>query len=191
MSEADDDPAELVRRAVAHDPAAWAKLVDTYAGVIWAVTRSYRLAPAEAADVSQITWLRLVQNIDKLREPQRLGAWLSTTAKRECLNCVTRRPRESPTGEPADLPERDPVPAGPEHDYLRREKIEAVRKAVGKLPPRCRDLLQLLASDEALDYRSVSCRLHVPIGSIGPTRGRCLEKLRTILEEHGVEIETG
>ena len=186
-----DDVAVLVRSAADHDAAAWAKLVDAYAGVIWAVTRTYRLGAAEAADVSQTTWLRLVQNIDKLREPERLGAWLATTAKRECLNCVSRHPRESLTAEPANLPERDPLPDGPEHDYLRRERIAQVRRAVEQLPPRCRELLGLLASDADLDYRAISSQLCVPIGSIGPTRGRCLKKLRALLEGSGIESDVG
>lgn len=177
----------LVARAAERDSAAWEALVDAYAGVVWAVTRSYRMSSAEAADVSQTTWLRLVQYIDRLREPARVGAWLATTAKRECLDVIKRRGGEVAVADVAELPEREPPENAPEQHYLRRESISAMRAALHELPPRSRHLLELLAEDNGMDYQAVSSRLGMPIGSIGPTRARCLRKLELILQRAGVD----
>jgi RNA polymerase sigma factor (sigma-70 family) len=182
-----DEAAALVRQAALGDHAAWEKLVAAYGGLIWAVARSHRLDQAEAADVSQTTWLRLVQHLDTLREPARVGAWLATTARRECLNCLARSKREQLVAEPEDIREREPQLDGPEHDFLRGEREEVVRMAMAQLPTRCRVLLEMLMRDPPPDYRGVSDQLGLPVGSIGPTRGRCLKKLREII--HNLDEE--
>ena len=90
-----------MRAANDGDEAAWETIVDRFSGLVWATVRAHRLSPAEAADVAQTTWLRLVENLDRIKDPERLGAWLATTARRECLRHIRLRGRELPTGEDA------------------------------------------------------------------------------------------
>ena len=179
-----DEAAMLVGAAAGGDHSAWDALVDAYGGLIWAVARSHRLSPGDAGDVSQTTWLRLVENIDRLSDPSRVGAWLATTARRECLRLLGRSKRTVLSGEELD-PASDRLRlATPEADaaLLAAERDAEMRSAFGRLTPRCRDLLQLLLLDPAPSYDEISAALDIPVGSIGPTRGRCLEKLRGIVE---------
>lgn len=187
------EPAEaafLVNAAAGGDRGAWDALVRAYSGLIWTVARNHRLSPGDAGDVSQTTWLRLVENIDRLSEPARVGAWLATTARRECLRLLGRTKRTVLSGEELD-PAADRLRlATPEADsaLLTAERDEEVRKAFVQLTPRCRDLLQLLLLDPPPSYDEISAGLDIPIGSIGPTRGRCLEKLRGIVGDLGINL---
>jgi RNA polymerase sigma factor (sigma-70 family) len=185
-----DEAAFLVSAAAGGDRGAWNALVDAYGGLIWTVARNHRLSPGDAGDVSQTTWLRLVENIDRLSEPARVGAWLATTARRECLRLLGRAKRTVLSGEDLD-PGADRLRlAAPEADseLLAAERDEQVRRAFGQLTPRCRDLLHLLMLDPAPSYDEISAALDIPIGSIGPTRGRCLEKLRGIADQVGINV---
>jgi RNA polymerase sigma factor (sigma-70 family) len=174
--------ADLVRHAAGGDRRAWDALVDEYGGLIWAITRSYRLSAPEAADVSQTTWLRLCENIDRLRDPGAVGAWLATTARRECLNQQSRGRAvdlvEDMNRLEADVVCDDPVDAR----LLQREREAAVRAALVRLPARPQQLLRMLMTDDPPSYEDVAAALDLPIGSIGPTRGRALRRLRQILE---------
>ena len=173
--------AELLGRAAAGDQSAWTRIVDRYAPLVWSVARSFRLNAADAADVHQATWLRLVEQMDSIRDPERLGAWLATTARREALALLRRASRDLPTGdmhllEPrlsSSAPDQDPGT-----ELLRRERDEDLWNAIGRLPGNCRNLLRLLLVDPAPSYAEVSAALDIPVGSIGPTRARCLEHLR-------------
>ena len=91
----------MIRAAQDGDDAAWGAIVERFAGLVWATTRAHRLTPAEAADVAQTTWLRLVENLDRIKDPDHLGGWLATTARRECLRHISLQARELPTGEDA------------------------------------------------------------------------------------------
>lgn len=178
----------LVAAAGSGDRGAWDALVDAYSGLIWTVARNHRLSPGDAGDVSQTTWLRLVENIDRLSEPGRVGAWLATTARRECLRLLGRAKRTVLTGTELD-PATDRLRlATPEADaaVLAAESEEEVQRAFRLLSPRCRELLQLLLLDPPPSYDEISAALDIPIGSIGPTRGRCLEKLRGIVGAAGI-----
>ena len=167
----------LVRRAAAGDQRAWDELVLGYAGLIWAVARLQGLSSSDAADVSQVTWLRLVEQVGNLRQPERLGAWLATTARRESAKVARRAARQVPVGVTADgrieLDERDAL----------------LRSAFAGLTPRCRELLGLLLADDSLSYAEVSQVLDMPIGSIGPTRARCLACLRRGVSAAGVTAD--
>ena len=174
-----DEPsaAELVARARAGDQSAWDAIVLRYQGLIWATVRGFRLDDQEAADVVQTTWLRLVENLASLREPDRLGAWLAPTARRECLRLLRMSGRSIPVGGEQDLPEHGD---GPEIDerLLRDERESALARAFARISERCQRLLRVLVSDPAPSYEEVGAALDMPVGSIGPTRQRCLDRLR-------------
>lgn len=184
---APEESAVLVRRAAAGDARAWEGLVDSYVGLIWAIARSHRLGPGDAADVSQITWLRLLENIHRIDDPSRVGAWLATTARRECLRVLGRSSRQLLVAETETLPQPASF-AAPEVDdgLLAREREEHLHRALEQLPQRCQDLMRLLMLDPPPSYEEISAALDMPIGSIGPTRGRCLRRLRRSLEAQGI-----
>jgi RNA polymerase sigma factor (sigma-70 family) len=170
---------ELVRRASDGDQNAWNALVDQFAGVVWAVARAHRLDEATAADVSQTTWLRLVEHLDRIEQPERIGAWLATTARRESLRVIRLAGRLVPTGEDFDV---FPAPSSdaPDMQMLTEERDQLLTTLVRQLPCRCQLILSVLKADTPLSYKDLSEALELPIGSIGPTRARCLEHLRRI-----------
>jgi len=176
-----NDPSvtDLVRRASEGDQRAWEVLVDRYAGLVWSVTRAYRLGPSDAADVHQVTWLRLVEHLGRLREPQALPGWIATTARRECITVLRRSGRQIPVDIELDAPAARDVDAPPlDARLVADERADALRAAFDTLPPSCQVLLRLLMADPPPSYQQVSATLDMPIGSIGPTRARCLERLR-------------
>lgn len=171
----------LLRAAAGGDPKAWNEIVARYNRLVWAVARSFRLDDADAADVSQTTWLRLVENLDRINHGDGLAAWLATTARRECLRLLRRNQREIP--EELDSPESaadqatDPA-EGPEAMLLSSEERLKLRQAFASLTERCQQLLRVLAVTPLPSYADVAASLGVPIGSVGPTRSRCLAHLR-------------
>lgn len=175
--------ASLVRRAAAGDKTAWEGLVDQYARLIWAMTRDFKLAESDAADVFQVTWLRLLEHIDRIEHPERLGSWLATTAKHECLRHIAARNRVVLVHDD-DTTLSYAVSHEPEIDerLLADERAQAVRDAMSRLPSRWQKLLELLMADPPTSYTEISSQLDLPIGSIGPTRRRCLERLRLELQ---------
>jgi RNA polymerase sigma factor (sigma-70 family) len=184
----DAETAYLVRAAGDGDQAAWDRLVAGFAGLVWAVARGHRLQAEDAADVFQTTWLRLLQQLPRLREPERVGAWLATTARRECLRVLGQRSRE-PATEPEMLDLT--ADAGPPVDVelVRAERDDALWHCLETSTPRCRELLRVLFAEPPLNYTEVAEVLDMPIGSIGPTRRRCLEHLRRRLVDAGVGAE--
>jgi RNA polymerase sigma factor (sigma-70 family) len=171
----------VVAAASAGDNRAWEHLTRRFGNLIAAIARSCRLSDADVGEVVQTTWFRLVENIDRIQQPERIGAWLATTARRESLRLVRAKGRLVLDTEVIELQ--------PDHSALNDatllsdERSQALRLAYAKLPPRCQRLLSLLAGDDPPSYKEVSALLDMPIGSIGPTRGRCLEHLRRILLE--------
>ncbi|MGH8906900.1 MAG: RNA polymerase sigma factor [Egibacteraceae bacterium] len=173
-----DQLPELLRAAAQGDEGAWEQIISRFNGLLWSVTRSYRLGHADAADVVQVTWLRLLQHCDRIRDPDMLGAWLATTARRECLRMLRAASRTQPAPDPLGSGETaDPEPL-PEATALAAERDELLRQALQALPPHCQRLLGALMSERSPKYAEVSAVLGVPMGSIGPTRGRCLDCLR-------------
>ncbi len=170
------DVADLVRSAAGGDASAWNRLVDEYVGWLWAVARSYRLSQADAADAIQTTWLRLLEHIDRLHDPERVGAWLTTTMRRECLRTLAYGKRVAAAEESAL--ERADGAADASDQLIVQEETRALRAAIDTLPPRWRELMLLLTMDPSPSYAEIAARLQIPIGSIGPTRGRCLQRLR-------------
>ena len=170
------DVPELVRSARAGAPGAWEALVARFAGVVWATARSHRLSDADAADVFQTTWLRLVEHLDDLRNPDALGGWLATTARNECLRVLRAQARVVPTED--DRLVQDTAAAPADARLLASERDAALWRAFGRLSARCQTLLRMLCAEPPPSYAEVSCALGMPVGSIGPTRSRCLANLR-------------
>ncbi|MGH3665742.1 MAG: RNA polymerase sigma factor [Egibacteraceae bacterium] len=169
---------ELVRAAAGGDQPSWDVLVGRYSGLLWAVARGHRLSNADAADVVQTTWLRCVEHLGGLRDPERLGAWLATTARRECLRVLRQSGRAIPTDDDHTLDPLDPAEPTPEDRVVRADRDRLLWAAVDALGDRCRLLLRVLMADPPPAYDEVGAALQMPIGSIGPTRARCLDRLR-------------
>jgi RNA polymerase sigma factor (sigma-70 family) len=165
----------LVAAAGRGDPQAWAAVRERYGARVRAVARRHRLTAHDIEDVAQNTWLRLFQNISSIREPKALGAWLETTARRESLRLIESAQCEFPT-EHRELPD-PPAPAVPARVLL-DERREALCAALGKLPERHAALMRMLIAEPAPSYSEVASQLGMPVGSIGPIRARCLERLR-------------
>lgn len=176
----------MIRAAHDGDDEAWGAIVERFAGLVWSIARAHRLAPSEAADVAQTTWLRLVENLDRIKDPERLGAWLATTARRECLRHIRLQAREFPTGEDAVF--EAPADDRAEQRLITRERNAALRRALSRISERCQALLRLLAAPEPLSYEEIAAALDMPIGAIGPTRARCLDQLRRTPELAGMQI---
>ena len=175
-----DDAGELttlLRRAAEGDQNAWNALVARYTNLLWSIARSHRLGTEAAADVVQTCWLRLLENLGRIKEPERLGAWLATTARHECLRVLRRSQREEPTDDTLlDRPDAGAPPL--DATLLLEERDAALWQALSVLGERCRELLRVLMADPPPSYDAVSAALDMPVGSIGPTRARCLAKLR-------------
>lgn len=181
--------AQLVRAAADGDQASWDRLVERYTALVWSVVRAHRLSGADAADAVQTTWLRAVEHLDRLREPDRLGAWLATTARHESLRAIRLASRQVPTD--MDLV-AEPVDDAPiEAHLLEHERDRALWTALGRLGERCRVLLRMLVAEPPPSYEEIGAALEMPIGSIGPTRGRCLARLRELAEAAGISREGG
>jgi RNA polymerase sigma factor (sigma-70 family) len=175
-----DDAGELtslVRQAADGDRAAWETLVDRYTNLLWSIARGYRLGTEAAADVVQTSWLRLLENLGRIKEPERLGAWLATTARHECLRVLRRTQREE-LAEDTSLDRPDAAAQPLDAALLLEERDAALWRALSRVGERCQQLLRVLMADPPPTYEAVSAALEMPVGSIGPTRARCLAKLR-------------
>jgi RNA polymerase sigma factor (sigma-70 family) len=169
---------DLLSRASSGDQQAWDALVERYAPLIWSICRRYRLLSADASDVGQSVWLHLLDQLGSLRDPAALAGWLATTTQRECWRLL--RAQGPATARPAIDAEKIPDPRTGiiEEELLRAERQAALRTALSALAPRCQQLITLLTEDPPLPYAQISATLGIPVGSIGPTRSRCLAKLR-------------
>lgn len=176
-----DSVGDEVMAAAAGDNQAWDRLVEHFSGLVWAVARSHRLNESDAADVSQTTWLRLAEHLQRLRQPERVGAWLATTARNESLRTLRRSARLVPVDDDFDLLAGG---EGLEVDcrLLDQERDVALWQAFRALAPPCQRLLRTLMADPAPSYAEVSAALEMPMGSIGPRRARCLDHLRSATE---------
>jgi RNA polymerase sigma factor (sigma-70 family) len=168
---------QLVQAAAAGEQTAWNEIVERYQNLVWATARAHRLSRADASDVAQTTWLRLVENLGRIREPEHLGAWLATTARRECLRHLRGQKRELPSDEAEAFESTTDDPL--EVALLVEERDTALWRAFARLSERCQALLRLLVSVDEPSYEEVGAALDMPVGAIGPTRMRCLDKLRT------------
>lgn len=175
----DPDTADLLLRARSGDQSGWDELVERFAPLVWSVCRRYRLSGSDADDVGQGVWLRLLEHIERIREPAALPGWLATTTSRECLRVLKINSQRGQVEIVIDREIAQPggLPSG-EELLLTAERNAAVRAAFAQLPLHCRRLLALFVQDPPLSYAEIGERLGVPVGSLGPTRARCLKKLR-------------
>jgi RNA polymerase sigma factor (sigma-70 family) len=170
---------DLVTRARDGERAAWEALVERYAPLVWSICRRRQLDRTDAEDVAQAVWLRLLEQLDNLRDPAALPGWLATTTKRECYRVQDARYRLAFAGPVLDaekLP--DDQSATAEDELLVAERHAALRDALADLPPDCQRLLTLLIADPPIPYAEISSRLGIAVGSIGPYRSRSLDRLR-------------
>jgi len=170
---------DLVIRAKNGDKQAWDALVERYAPLIWSICRRYRLGNADAEDVNQSVWLILVDQLAALREPAALPGWLATTTQRECGRVLRAAHRTQPGGQMLEDSIPDALAATVEEELLKAERHAALREAFTCLTPSCQELLAMLIHDPPVPYAQISAELGIPVGSIGPTRSRCLNKLRS------------
>ncbi|MEN3358955.1 MAG: hypothetical protein V7637_2937 [Mycobacteriales bacterium] len=187
MGAATTDVETLVSAACAGDEAAWQDLVDRYVPLVRSILMGFRLSAADAEDVSQMVWLRLVEHLDDLRQPRALPSWLATTTRNECYRLVKANQRSTPvdpTTGAVDSVAADESDEG----LLARERKQALLAALAELDEAERGLLLLLAADPPLSYQEISRRTGRPPGSIGPTRGRLLRKLRSAPALRGLSM---
>lgn len=172
----------LVAGAAHGDQAAWDSITGRFNNLLWSVARSHRLNTADASDVVQTTWLRLVEHLGDIREPEKLTGWLVVTARNECLTVLRRAGREVLPWSATDNAEpRDTDSAPLDLNLLEDERDAELWRLFERLPDRCRALLRVLMEAEPKSYAVVSEAFGMPIGSIGPTRMRCLSQLRRFL----------
>jgi RNA polymerase sigma factor (sigma-70 family) len=169
----------LVEAATAGDELAWRQIVERFERLVWATARSCGLIEADAADVAQTTWLRLAENLARISTPDALPGWLVTTTRREAARVSRRSRRPIPARLVVDLDLRNSEP--PTDVVVDAERRHEVRTAFEHLGERCRVLLALLSADAPLSYEQISAQVEMPVGSIGPTRRRCLGKLARLL----------
>lgn len=172
--------AELLAAAENGSQRAWDALVDRYGRLVWSVVRGFRLDSATAADVSQTVWLRLVEHCGRIRDPERLPAWLATTARNESIRASRKLAKAVPAEFSVEVADDRAAPL--DERLLEDEQLRAALAAFEQMAPKCQELLRLLCMDPPLDYEAISRTLDMPIGSIGPTRSRCLERLRRHME---------
>ena len=175
-----DDPTvvALVARAAEGDPRAWADVVERYAPLVWSICTRFQLSNQDTEDVGQNVWLLLVEQLGKLREPAALPGWLATTTHRECLRVVTAAQKSERLGTRLDEALQFVDDTAIDQEILIAERNAALRAAFAELPPRCQQLLSMLLRDPPCSYGTISATLDIPIGSIGPQRARCLERMR-------------
>ncbi|MEU6086504.1 sigma-70 family RNA polymerase sigma factor [Streptomyces sp. NPDC047085] len=181
----------LVRSAVDGDGAAWKALVEGLSPLVWSVVRAHRLSDADGHEVYQTVWFRFAQHLGRIREPDKAGSWLASTARHECLKVLKGLARLTLTDDPQVLdraseertPEQSLIDSEEEAD--RAERIRRLWQEFEELGERCRQLLRVLMASPPPSYLEVSAALGIAVGSIGPLRQRCLRRLRARLDARG------
>lgn len=182
-----DDLEALLRRCQKRDSLAWKELIQRFSSLVYSVARRYGLNEEDCADVFQLTFQALYQGLDRIEQPETLPKWLSVTASRMSLRTNRNRGKTIPF-ETEDMNLNDVLAA--EDRSAEKSAVIAcdafeLRRALAQLTDRCGPLLKALYFDEDLSYQEISLQLDIPVGAIGPTRSRCLEKLRKVLDKQG------
>jgi RNA polymerase sigma factor (sigma-70 family) len=180
VTDARDDSSVVahVTHAAEGDQAAWEEIVDRYAPLVWSICVRFQLSASDLEDVAQSVWLLLIDQLDQLREPAALPGWLATTTRRECLRAVTAARKSGQRETKPDEKSRLADDTATVEEILIAERNAALGEALAGLPDRCQQLLSMVLADPPLSYREIGERLNIPVGSIGPQRRRCLERLR-------------
>lgn len=177
-----NDLNNCLESARAGDDRAWRQLVDGHSGLVWSIIRGFRFDYDTSHDVFQTVWLRLAENLDRIREPDRLASWLGQTTRNQCVGITRQRARVVPAAEVMDegRPLDHELPLFPQPGERLERDLDrmAVAAAYDRLGQRCRVLLSLLLADPPVPYSEIAKILNLAVGSIGPTRARCLESLR-------------
>jgi RNA polymerase sigma factor (sigma-70 family) len=170
---------ELVADAQSRDSSAWNELVERLGNLVWSVTRSYGIPPHDAVDISQVTWLQLARRLDRINDPERLGLWLATTTRRQCMTYLSSMagPRRAEPYE--SLETRASGSVSTEEAVVAREESRQLWDAVNRLPDGCRALIRLFLCDPEPSYAEVAAALDMPVNSVGPRRQRCIKRLKT------------
>lgn len=170
----------LVESATSGDQQAWRELVQRYTPLVNSVLRRYQLSQFESEDIGQAVWLRLIENLARIREPLALPGWITTTTRNEALRAIIANRRRARPTDWTDIPEAVVAAedAATLDELMHHERYRLLRDGLLVLSPKHRVLLLLLHSNPVLSYAEVARMLHIPVGSIGPTRARCLRKLR-------------
>ena len=184
----ESDNAALLARVVDGDEASWNELVERFAGLVWSVARSLRLSAATTDDVVQTVWLRLAEYCGRIREPDRLAGWLATATRNEALRVIKGQQRVVPHAGFAEASE--PTSRSIEDMITDDVTLRAVLRAFAGLSAADQQLLRLLCTVPPLDYQTIAEILGRSIGSIGPSRARCLDKLRRLLPA-GIDPKAG
>lgn len=176
---------ELVALCLAGDALAWETLIVRYRRLIYSIPVKFNFSSADASDVFQAICLKLLEHLHDLKDETKVSAWLITTTTRQCIHLRSQRMRESSSDE--DFEEPPDTSVNVEDIQIQSQEQQTVRDAVEQLPERCRRLLELLYFDiTSPTYEEISQTMKMPVASIGPTRARCLEKLRTALRRKGI-----
>ncbi len=173
------DASELLQRVETGDARAWDELVERFAGLVWSVARSYHLGAAATDDVVQTVWLRLAEHAGRIRQPDRLAAWLATTTRNEALRVIRHASRFGAADEAFER--NEPTSPFVDERVVDDDDRRRVLAAFAQLSPDDQQLLRLLCAVPPLDYETIAQLLGRPVGSIGPTRARCLERLRRLI----------
>lgn len=181
----DHDVAQLIEQCCAGDQTAWARLVDSLAGYVFAIARRHGLREDQCEDVAQTVFSTLARRIHQIRQSAALQGWLATTTKRECWRVLKTAHRAAQAAKSSD---REPsMESGSDEPLLRLEAAQSVRIALERIGHKCRVLIEeLFLRASTPDYSAIAARLSIPIGSIGPTRNRCLAKLAELLRQGDV-----
>jgi RNA polymerase sigma factor (sigma-70 family) len=168
------------------DSQAWEDLIVRYRRLIYSIPVKFSFSSADASDVFQAVCLKLIEHLHDLKDDTKVSAWLITTTTRQCIHLRAQRMRESSSDE--DFEEPAAADVNVEEVQIQTQEQQTVRDAVEQLPERCRNLLELLYfSTRNPSYGEISETMKMPVASIGPTRARCLEKLRTVLRRKGIK----
>ncbi|MFF6934948.1 MULTISPECIES: RNA polymerase sigma factor [unclassified Streptomyces] len=173
--------AELLAGCARGEQESWDTMVERFGRLVWSVVRSHRMSDVDAEDVRQLTWLRLVQNVERIRDPERVGDWLATVARRESLKVLSRRKRLVMVGDSETLDGLSGHSESPEQITLRAQRREDAQRAIDTLSEQCRGVLMLALADPPASYDEISTALAMSVGSVGPIRTRCLRRLRRAL----------
>ncbi len=176
---------ELVSLCLKGDGHAWEALIVRYRRLIYSIPVRFNFSSADAADVFQAVCLKLIEHLHELKDDTKVPAWLVTTTTRQCIYVRSQRARETTSDDEFKEP-ADPL-ENVEHFRLQTERDQTLREAVEELPKRCRSLIEMLYFDNrSPSYDVISHDMAMPVSSIGPTRARCLDKLRQLLRRKGI-----